>query len=109
MIPHQVPAWIPLLHCQVASGKENEYKDFHAAFTTLQMDMPKCYATLDETSDAATSNETLADTIPEGDNQPGKDNDNETTVDVRKQVDFSKVIEQAKQLQAETLSKQQHK
>ena len=108
-IPHQAPAGIPLLPCQVASGEETEYKDFHAAFTTIQLDMPERYATLDEAPDAATSTKTLADTVREGDNQPGKDDDNGPTVDIRKQVNFSKVIEQAKQLQAETLSKKQCK
>jgi len=106
-IPHRAPAGIPLLPCQVASGEETEYKDFHAAFTTIQLDMPERYATLNEALDATTSTETPADTVREGDNQPGKDDNNRPTVDVRKQVNFSEVIEQAKQLQAETLSKEQ--
>ena len=55
--------------------------------------MPECYATLNEALDAATSTETPADTIYEGDNQPGKDDNNRPTVDVRKQVNFSEVIE----------------
>jgi len=55
--------------------------------------MPECYATLNEALDAATSTETPADTIYEGDNQPGKDDNNRPTVDIRKQVNFSEVIE----------------
>ena len=101
MIPHQAPTWIPLLPCQVASGgRHYEYKDFHTTFTTIQMDTPECYAT---------STETPANTVHEGVNQPGKDDENEPTVNVRKQVNFSNVIEQANQLQVETLSKEQHK